>query len=163
MEQTEPSAVQDQQPSSSTKVYKRRHYPPRNYSYEKKAEYYRRAKNRLEVKLYEYTNLGPLKDILTLKDKHGDNWYVAAQVYKAICGKRFRHKDTRNSAFNEHLKLFSDIELPPMADTFIITPMGLKRPLIYERNPSVTRKTMFVQELGLQLFISTFAHSEFIK
>lgn len=150
-----PSSAMEQ--TGTTKTYKRRYYAPRIYNYEKKAEYYKRAKSRLEVKLYEYTDWGTLKNILTLKDKNGDRWFVAAQVYKEICGKRFRQTDTRNSIFQDHLKLFCDIELPPMTETFTITPTGLKRPLIYERNPSVTKKTMFISEISLPTFISTFS------
>ena len=157
MDQT--STVQDQ-PSSSTKVCKRKDRFIRSYNREKRVTYYKKLKSLQEVKLYEYINWGPLKNILTLKDKYGTTWFLTAHVYKSICGKSFRFVTKGNAAFSDYMKLFSEIELPPITENLTTTHLKSTHPLVYERNSSVKKNTMFINELGLPLFINTFSQSK---
>lgn len=154
------SIVEDQQPSSSTKVYKRKHKIIPSYNREKRVAYYKKLKSLQEVKLYEYITWGPLKNILTLKDKYGTTWFLTAHVYKSICGKSFNPMKKRNAVFSDYLKLFSEIELPHITGNLTATHLKSTHPLIYERNHSVKKNTMFINEFGLPLFITTFSRSK---
>ena len=149
--------------TGATKTYKRKRYAPRIYNKEKQSLYSKRFKERYEVKLFQNVDIGPLKNILSLKDINGETWFVAAQIYKAICAKRFRQDAKRLSPFERELKLFCQLELPPMEKQTIISPMGIERPLVYERHPSIMKKTMFISENALSLIVLLFCDNEQIK
>lgn len=140
--------------------WKRKRYAPRIYNKEKQAEYHKRFKDRYEVKIFECVDIGPLKNILSLKDKNGERWFVAAQLYREICGKRFRQDAKLPKLYDIELKLFNQLELPPMARSTIISPTGVERHLVYERHPSITKKTMLTNEKGVQSFVILYSKGE---
>lgn len=149
--------------TGATKTYKRKRYAPRIYNKEKQSLYSKRFKDRYEVKIFQNVDIGPLKNILSLKDINGETWFVAAQIYKAICGKRFRQNAKRFSPFERELKLFCQLELPLIKKKTILSPMGIERPLVYERHPSIMKKTMFINENALSIIVVLFCKDEQIK
>lgn len=117
----------------------------RSYEKDKRSEYYRRTKRSNTIEIIEYTNFGPLENLISIVDKFGMRWFHVKQLLENIghC------KELRaNSCYT--LTKFENIQLP-LYD----------KPVQKDRRIKPT--TRFVSESNIAKLISFTCKSEEIQ
>lgn len=161
-------SIKVEEPSSSQlpqlvkPSWKKKRYAPRMYNKEKNREYYNRFRAKREIKLFEVVDIGPVKSIVSFKDKHGVRWFSMHQLLKTICDRRFRQTGKKDMIYGDNMKNFEEIELPPLPIEEI-TSSKEKITKTYAHHKGITKNTKFIDENGLPLVIIHFARDRSTK
>lgn len=149
--------------TGATKTYKRKRYAPRIYNKDKQREYYNRFKSNRGVKLFETVDIGPVKNIISFKDRHGMRWFPMHQLLMTICDKRFRQTGKKDMIYGDNMKNFEEIELPPLPNEEYISATGEKIVKTYALYKGVKGNTKFIDENGFTFVVIHFTKDPAIK